>query len=199
MGDSYYKRLSAAKDAMTNPVKTNTAGVGKYSYNYEDLSQVMGIVRTALREQGLDIEQGITEGHLITKIIDVESDTEHFVDSRELFRTGDAQGDGSKETYARRYALKTIFCLVGEDDDGAAGSAPRASESRSKATSDSKSYLEPLREKVREIHASSGVEVKAITALAEGHIGKPASEFTRGEVAKAIMYLNETSWTEETK
>lgn len=126
MTESFGKRLLAAMSEMPNPVKDSKA----YNYRYEQLDQVLGIVQPALMAHGLFVMQGMecSEGgyELRTYICDAEGDTLRIpMDSRPVKLTGDSQKDGSAETYARRYALKTVFGLCGEDDDGQANSKPR--------------------------------------------------------------------------
>lgn len=127
MTESFFKRLSLAIAEMPNPVKDTKA----YNYKYETLAQVLAIVQPALLKHGLFVAQGMEcvsedKYELRTLIYDAESDTPRMVmDCRPVFLKGDSQKDGSAETYARRYALKTVFGLAGEDDDGAAASEPR--------------------------------------------------------------------------
>ena len=127
MAESFFKRLSMAIAEMPNPVKDTKA----YNYKYETLAQVLAIVQPALLKHGLFVTQGMEcvsedKYELRTLIYDAESDTPRMVmDCRPVFLKGDSQKDGSSETYARRYALKTVFGLAGEDDDGAAASEPR--------------------------------------------------------------------------
>lgn len=126
MTEPFGKRLLAAMSEMPNPVKDSKA----YNYRYEQLDQVLGIVQPALMAHGLFVMQGMecSDGgyELRTYICDAEGDTLRIpMDSRPVKLTGDSQKDGSAETYARRYALKTVFGLCGEDDDGQANSKPR--------------------------------------------------------------------------
>lgn len=126
MTEPFGKRLLAAMSEMPNPVKDSKA----YNYRYEQLDQVLGIVQPALMAHGLFVMQGMecSEGgyELRTYICDAEGDTLRIpMDARPVKITGDSQKDGSAETYARRYALKTVFGLCGEDDDGQANSKPR--------------------------------------------------------------------------
>ena len=125
MTEPFGKRLLAAMAEMPNPVKDSKA----YNYRYEQLDQVLGIVQPALMAHGLFVTQGMefAEGgyELRTCICDAEGDTLRVpMDCRPVKLTGDSQKDGSAETYARRYALKTVFGLCGEDDDGKAASKP---------------------------------------------------------------------------
>lgn len=127
MTGSFNKRLCAAMAAMPNPVKDTNA----YKYKYETLEQVLGIVQPALMANGLFVCQGKAKDssgacELRTYIWDAEGDTPPtLMDTRPVKIMGDSQKDGSSETYERRYALKTVFGLCGEDDDGQANSKPR--------------------------------------------------------------------------
>jgi len=112
-------RFIAACKQMKNPTKDTNA----YKYKYATLDQVVGIVKPALFAQDLALMQRVEhiEGDfylLRTGICD-----EHEIldlDERPIVFCGDAQKDGSLETYYRRYSLMTVFGLAGEDDDGAA-------------------------------------------------------------------------------
>lgn len=126
---TFNQKLMEAMKEMDNPKKEKLATVqtksGKeYSYNYETLDQVLGVVRPALMNHGLMLVQGvkwndsINEFVLETGIMD-ESE-ERILDVRPFRRCDDAQVEGSWETYMRRYAIRTAFGLTGEDDDGAA-------------------------------------------------------------------------------
>lgn len=122
---TYAQRLADSIASMPNPVKDTKA----YSYKYETLDQVLGIVQPALNANGLTVMQGMycmgESFCLRTYVLDGEDGLEHMLDLRPVAFGTDPQKNGSAETYARRYALKTAFGLCGEDDDGAAASAPR--------------------------------------------------------------------------
>lgn len=111
-------RLIAAMAEMVNPVKDTAA----YKYKYEQLDQVLGIIRPALLNHGLGLTQYQEfqdgESVLVTAVFDDTIKAE--LDRRPLPRCNNAQEAGSWETYMRRYALRTVFGLCGEDDDGAA-------------------------------------------------------------------------------
>lgn len=133
MESNIYSRLGAAMAEMPNPVKDTKA----YNYKYETLDQVLGIIQPALMSHGLFAQQGIDgeEGEycLSTAVCDTEGGERLTLDRRPVVFTGDPQKDGSSETYARRYALKTVFGLCGEDDDGAAASKTAQSRARQQA------------------------------------------------------------------
>ena len=122
MGDkkTFSRRLAESMAAMPNPVKDTKA----YNYKYETLDQVLSIVQPALVSNDLLVTQGVTRSdngtwYLVTTLHDLTDDTAHTIDTRPLDFGSDQQKNGSYETYARRYALKTCFGLCGEDDDGA--------------------------------------------------------------------------------
>lgn len=120
--DSIWQKLVAAQADMANPVKTKAVKAGARSYNYEVLADVLEIVTDALHAHGLALVQGVTaEGEgftLRTGIADEGGPV--WLDVRPIDFPADPQAAGSKETYARRYALKTAFGLAGVDDDGEA-------------------------------------------------------------------------------
>lgn len=125
---TFAARLAESLESMPNPVKDTKA----YNYRYETLDQVLSIVQPALMARGLFVQQGVRHDadagfwFLHTSIVDTVDGTEHAADVRPLLFGDDQQRNGSYETYARRYALKTVFGLCGEDDDGAATAAKPA-------------------------------------------------------------------------
>lgn len=126
---TFSERLIAAMADMENPTKAKKATVptksgGQYSYNYETLDQVLGVVRPALAKHGLALTQQQawsenTSSYVLRTIV-FDANEERLMDERPLHDCTDAQQAGSWETYMRRYALRTAFGLTGEDDDGAA-------------------------------------------------------------------------------
>lgn len=118
---TFNSKLLAAMKAMSNPKKDTNA----YKYKYAQLDQVLGIVRPALQEQGLEIrwEQEITLSEhgacvAIQKLYVFDANEEHLVDARIVNDKAPIQERGSEETYLRRYALQSVFALAAEDDDG---------------------------------------------------------------------------------
>ena len=95
---------------------------GAREYKYATLQDVLKSVMPPLIENGVLLTQGIDGDMLKTT---VRKGAEMLVlDSRSVPTSGTPQELGSAETYAKRYALCTVFCIAGmEDDDGqAAGS-----------------------------------------------------------------------------
>lgn len=153
---TFPQRFAAAIGSMPNPVKDTKA----YQYRYETLPQVLGIVQPALNAQGLYVQQGIRHDaesgfwYLSTIVVDTEDGTAHEMDARPVVFGDDQQRNGSFETYARRYALKTVFGLCGEDedDDGA-----RTSPKPAQGAKASKTGKEPTKAKKAPHSAPDGL------------------------------------------
>ena len=113
-----YKKLLKAVQQMENPIKDKSA----YKYLYADLSQVLGIVKPVLFDNGLGLMQHVKYVNdapfLVTTVFD-ESGTLDLSERR-LHDFPDAQATGSYDTYTRRYELLKVFSLATDDDDGAA-------------------------------------------------------------------------------
>ena len=139
------KKLFEAYKAMGNPLMDATGQIGQRRYQYASLASVLKVVRPALAEQGLMLTQGVSylEGDkpfLVTKVADGEG-AETVLDVRAMHENANAQHYGSYETYMRRYALLTVFGLVGdEDDDGVATTPQEAQASQDEAAAAGK-YL----------------------------------------------------------
>ena len=122
MSASLRLQLLEAMDDMKGYTKDNHVAYGSKKYDYEDFAQVNSIVNEALAIHGLAYYQRMeSTGYgtrLITYVCERESGECMEVDSRTVCLTDDPQANGSAETYARRYALKTVFRLVEADDDG---------------------------------------------------------------------------------
>src|SRR5678815_1044708 len=94
--------------------------------NYATLGNVLEVLRPALVRYGLTVEQApdLFDGVpcLTTIVVHVESDQARIYHTPLILDKQTSQGMGSAVTYARRYALVSIFFLdADEDDDGAAG------------------------------------------------------------------------------
>lgn len=212
------EKLIAARADMANPVKTKAVKAGARSYNYEVLSDVLEIVTDALHAHGLGLIQGVkpcVQDHATLAGAEVEVGTvigwwlqtkvtdgkeELTLDTRPLDFPADPQVAGSKETYARRYALKTAFGLAGVDDDGEAAHqmAVRAVQTPAKAPS----YPKPTQTPTKELEdrmkallrqcANAGLDVKAIGARVSAEIGKSSVQFQAPDYERAIAIIGET-------
>lgn len=193
------EKLIAAQADMANPVKSKAVKAGARSYNYEVLSDVLEIVTDALHAHGLGLIQGVypaANGYeLCTGITDGQETL--ILDHRPLDFPADPQVAGSKETYARRYALKTAFSLAGVDDDGEAAHqmAARAAQTPAKATSSPKPTKTPTKELEDRMKAllrqcaNAGLDVKAIGARVSSEIGKKSVEFQADDYRWAIAII----------
>jgi hypothetical protein len=94
-----------------------------FKNNYADINSVIESITPVLNELGLVFTQcpNIKDGMdvLTTRVI-VADDPKEFIESnvRLLLPSADMQKLGSAITYARRYALISMFGLETEDDDG---------------------------------------------------------------------------------
>jgi len=116
--------LLAARKEMKMPPLNGVGHAGKNGvreYKYALLSDVLKSIIPPLMDKGVLLTQGIEDGEL--KTIARMGDEVLVLDSRHVPTTGNPQEQGSAETYAKRYALCTVFCISGmEDDDGQAAS-----------------------------------------------------------------------------
>ena len=134
---------SSLNEAMANilesDVKLTKDASANYG-NYATLGNVLEVLRPALVKQGLVVEQApdLFDGTpcLTTIVVHVESDQARVYHTPLILDKQTSQGMGSAVTYARRYALVSIFFLdADEDDDGAAGEVAVKEVVKRKATS----------------------------------------------------------------
>lgn len=96
---------------------------GAREYRYALLQDVLKCVVPPLLDQGVLLTQGFSDGRLVTSV--TKGDETIRLDVRDVNMSGTSQEQGSAETYAKRYALCSAFCIAGmDDDDGQAASAP---------------------------------------------------------------------------
>jgi hypothetical protein len=141
----FFEKLVKVRREMPVIKKTETAGVGKYSYDYASLDEIQKMLHPILDKYGIyyfhaPMSRGVMAG-MALKVVDTETGVfEQFTFEMELGtkemtytdknnrkiveRAGDAydpQKHGSVHTYFRRYSLVAFFGIVieGEDDDGA--------------------------------------------------------------------------------
>jgi hypothetical protein len=109
--------LSAFQSNCPNVPKTKTNPHLKNKY--AGLEDIMGTIRTPLREAGLVVSQLPGDGTLTTLLAHFESG--EFVKSTISLapvKDNNPQAVGSALTYARRYSLSAVLGLaIGEDDD----------------------------------------------------------------------------------
>lgn len=196
------EKLIAAQADMTNPVKSKAVKAGARSYNYEVLSDVLEIVADALHAHGLGLTQGVypaANGYeLYTGVTDGQESL--ILDQRPLDFPDDPQAAGSKETYARRYALKTAFGLAGVDDDGEAAHqmAVRAPQTPSKAPSApvaKKTLDRALEQRMHDLIRAAkakGLDVDVIGKRISVATGKKSTQYGDDDFRTAIGILEAT-------
>lgn len=155
---TFNAKLRAALAEMPNPAKDNKAVVptksGKtYTYNYEDLASLTALIKPILSEHELGFYQESyycpdRQSYILrTHVFDDSED--RIKDERPLQFGSDAQAAGSYETYMRRYALKTVFGIAGDDDDGEAtthSEKPQTARNQQKSTDTPKPEQKPVEE-----------------------------------------------------
>jgi hypothetical protein len=106
---AFQSKVGAVKKSANNP---------HFKKNYADLSAILEVINPILIECGLFVTQHPEDDALWTTIYHAESG--EFMQSWQTLRMKDTtnpQQYGSSLTYARRYALASIFNLNQEDDD----------------------------------------------------------------------------------
>lgn len=119
-----YDELASAREEMSHPKMDSTGRAGKNGsrmYPYASLKSVLDAVMPPLLARGIFLTQHICDGTLATEVHKGEEAV--VLDRRQVDLSGSPQEQGSAETYAKRYALCSVFCIAGEeDDDGKAAS-----------------------------------------------------------------------------
>lgn len=116
------KELYTALFNIQNLGLTAKKDTQAYNYKYADLEQIWGVLREPLSKNGLVVIQEPIGNTLITKVVHVE--TEKLIISETPLITSPEskntmQDLGSAITYARRYALCSMFNIITNDDDNA--------------------------------------------------------------------------------
>lgn len=124
--DSVKKLLPALAKAiadMPNPQKNKKNE--HFKNRYADLGEVLDCVAGPLEANGLLLTQVLEGVDLFTIVWHAESG--EFLRSRMTLRPekDTPQGFASAMTYARRYAIKALFCMADDDDDGNGASRPK--------------------------------------------------------------------------
>lgn len=143
-------KVTSVKKSATNP---------HFRKNYADLSAILEVINPIMQQCGLFVTQHPHEDVLITTVYHAESG--EFMQSEQILRIKDAsnpQAQGSAITYARRYALASIFCLNQEDDDANTATGIRVTTAK-----ESLHPKHPLWAKAVE-HVTNGGSIKDIEA-----------------------------------
>jgi hypothetical protein len=143
-------KVTSVKKTAKNP---------HFKSSYADLTSILETINPILQECGLLVTQHPHDDLLITTVYHAESG--EFMQSEQILRMKDAnnpQSQGSAITYARRYALASVFNLNQEDDDGNSASGYKVT--TQKETLNPK---HPMWDKAL-IHIQNGGSVKDIEA-----------------------------------
>lgn len=193
-----YAALVKAQSQITKAVKDSTNP--HYRTKYADLESVWDAVRDALHKNELAVLQ-LTDIDpsgapvLITRVIHTSG--EHVEGRYPLVCKDmtDAQKLGSSMSYARRYALSSLLGVIQSDDDGTAGSAPKAP-----AAAPALSVVPSAKQGPASIFAAHKLEYpQALEQL----IGKPMKEWTDADkvtARQAVQALTEGKpWSQITR
>ena len=90
-----------------------------FKSKYLDLTSLLEAVEPVLIENGIILLQPLSEGRVVTLLIDAE-DGSKIVESEIAIPENitDPQKLGSAITYFRRYTLKSLLAIAEDDDDG---------------------------------------------------------------------------------
>lgn len=192
-------RLVSAMAKMSNPKKDSTAKVrtkgGSYEYKYDTLDEVLAVVRPPLLEVGIGLTQPQVyvperECYVIQTVL-FDAEERVVMDERPMLKFSFAQDAGSWETYMKRYALRSVFGLAGEEENGDVGELPIPSQ----PTAPRPSYP-PKRgkwDKLNELKARAaalGIGEEPVKAWMHATFGgKPMAEFDDGEIAATESFV----------
>ena len=161
-----YQKLADAKAEIGAISKDSTNPF--FKSKYFDINNLLAHVEPILLKHGLLCLQPIIEGHVVTQIIDI--DTEQMISSSiALTDERDPQKLGSQISYFRRYSCSSILAIQAEDDD--ANSA--------------KPKPQPIKPKL-EMGTDAFDKVAAYMAK-DGKITEVAKKYTLTETIKQIL------------
>lgn len=93
---------------------------------YADINTMLEDVKPILHKHGFFILQPITDGNVISRIVDGKTGETVAESSLPLNLAATAQQKGSEITYYRRYTLQSLLGLEAEDDDANSASTKPA-------------------------------------------------------------------------
>lgn len=198
--------LSKLQSEITNPKKSSKG----FNYDYADITECWDVIRPLMVKYGLAL---IQTNKPSKEGVFLETTLAHSSGQwlqGEIFMPVDkpnAQGYGSAQTYARRYALCSMLGIVADDDDdGAAASAIK--KQTSGGSEKSKSHLPDLRKHSNAPAASSQSTIPLVAenfkrygggndyVVPDGigpmsglRLGDVAIEFLRSYVPKVETYV----------
>ena len=140
---AYYQAMVAARQSMGKLYHNQSNP--HFKSKFANLSAVIDVINGPLLDNGIVVEQfpmfhgdGMVAVNTVITHVDGHSEAVNGIP----FPLGkkDAQGIGSAITYARRYALMSIFGLAPEDDDGNRASEPQKQAATHKGSMPQPSY-----------------------------------------------------------
>lgn len=169
----FAKALVAAQIAM--PAAVKDARNPHLKNKYADLGSVREAVLPVFLANGIAVTQGAAigqSGHVavVTQFTHVSGQwmrSRVEVPYQEQKGTNIAQAYGSALSYARRYALSAMACVVAEDDDGNGAAPPREPTGEPAPQTETSKQVngEILRSVLADIRAASTIEdLRAIAA-----------------------------------
>lgn len=120
-----YKKMHLAKQEIGKAQKKATNP--RFNSNYVDINGALDAIEPILYKHGLLLIQPITDNHVCSVIIDIDSG-ERLESVLRLPDLQDAQKIGSCITYYRRYTLLSLCAMQSEDDDANKASEPQKHE-----------------------------------------------------------------------
>lgn len=109
-----YEALAELQYEIVTIKKNQTVNVGKFKFNYADLTSIREALRGPLHKFGFSICQTMEGGVLTTQLI--HKSGEKITTSVQVPATTDLKTLGSALTYLRRYSIATLLNLVSDDD-----------------------------------------------------------------------------------
>lgn len=120
-----YKKMHLAKQEIGKAQKKATNP--RFNSNYVDINGALDAIEPILYRHGLLLIQPITDNHVCSVVIDIDSG-EKLESVLRLPDLQDAQKIGSCITYYRRYTLLSLCAMQSEDDDANKASEPQKHE-----------------------------------------------------------------------
>lgn len=203
---SIWGDIAAARKEIRMPTFDSVGAAGKNGsrkYPYASLKSVLESIIPPLLERGVMCTQYsmFKDGMwlLVTKAC--KGDDSVILDERPLSNEGTEQQRGSEETYLKRYALCSIFCIAGSDDDDGAEASGRDAMKHDAPAKKAGAAIDPLESAKRRLVAAEnefaelhGKEFKDIHA---GTLKRPEWNGNNADLINAIAMEFEEANKEE--
>lgn len=154
--------FAAIQKKRTVEVKTRTGD--SYTFTYATLDGIVNAVRPALSKHELVLVQSVVTEEVIHSEADgVRTEREELLETRLIHSSGEwfanttpvlvsdgensAQAYGSAITYARRYGITQLLCIVADEDDDGNAAAGNVARSRTSGSTSGGRAPAPISEK----------------------------------------------------